>query len=121
MGRSSEYFVKELTSYVRFLQFKAIEEGRVHKLKVDQDNHMLVSLVQGDRAKDFYEIKTPFSKRFSNLDRFVVHLNKGNDIYFFPDGSITKNKFIVMHKRRKEATIEIKNRIGALQVTRHGT
>ena len=115
-----EDVVKELVIYLRYLQFKAIEEGRVHKLKIDSEASSLVSYVQGEKYNDYEELVTPFARRFKKIDHFLVHLNEGSEIYFFPDGLLTTNELSITAENERGATIEIKNRLGAFQVTVNG-
>ena len=118
--RNLEHVVKELVIYLRYLQFKAIEEGRVHKLKIDSEASSLVSYVQGEKYNDYEELVTPFARRFKKIDHFLVHLNEGSEIYFFPDGLLTTNELSITAENERGATIEIKNRLGAFQVTVNG-
>ena len=115
-ARSTDHFVKELTAYLRFVQSKAIEEGKTHKLVTEEPNGALSVLVQDEAASEFHPLDNLFSKRFENEKRFSVHLAQGNEIYFFPDGMITRNKLMVSDEKGEHATIEIKNRVGAFKV-----
>src|SRR3989338_10495168 len=71
-SRSADHFVKELAAYLRYVQFKAVEEGAVHKLAVDRETGVLASLVQEEKGKGFREITTPFSKRFAQARLFSI-------------------------------------------------
>ena len=115
-GRSSEQLTKELTTYLRYLQFRAIEEGLVHKLESTDDDKGLVAYEQGEKWDKFSEIQTPFSKRLSQFHEFSVDFQNGDVIYFFPDGSMTKNKLWIVRGTEREETLEIKNRIGSFNV-----
>lgn len=118
-ARNLDHFVKELTAYLRYLQFKAVEEGAIHKLTVNVDSGAIEIFMADRNATDFKEVITPFSGRFKRKDYFSVRLQDGKEVYFFPDGRVTPNKFVVTGDNEKTATVEIKNRIGAFQVTLH--
>ena len=66
-----KYFTNELAAYLRYVQFKAIEEGAVHKLTTDPESGGLESFAQYGKANEFQEITTPFSRRFGKTG----HLN----------------------------------------------
>ena len=119
-ARSVDHFTKELTAYLRYLQFKAIEEGAVHKLILDPETGSLTSFVQDSDGKKFRKISTSFSRRFEKSGIFSTLLDPTSGIYFFPDGNVTKSKLWVMSGSEKKAAVEIKNRIGAFQVTTYG-
>lgn len=117
--RNLQHFVRECASYLRYLQFKSIEEGKTHRLTADEQGRLL-SFIQGKRPKDYDEITTPFSKRFSRADSFSIRFRRGNEIYFFPDGVLTPNELFVEVDHEPAASIQIKNRLGAFQIKFNG-
>ena len=118
-SRSSTLIVKELTSYLRYLQFYAVEKNEVYKLEVNERTETLRAWSQESGSQAFREARTPFRKRFGDLAPFSLSLGTGKALYFFPDGSVTKNKLYLMRDSKKEATIEIRNRLGAFRVVMH--
>jgi prepilin-type N-terminal cleavage/methylation domain-containing protein len=114
-ARDFRQFVSELASYLRFVQYKAIEDGLVLKVSIDSDSGRIESLAQGSKPKEFKSFTTPFSKRFESNNQFSVQLDKGRDIFFSPDGSMTINKITVSNERYR-AKIEIRNRLGAFRI-----
>ena len=117
--RRSDYFVKELVAYLRYIQIKAIEEGMTHQLEVDPDSKALKSLSQSSDASEFHEISISMFKRFKKTDPFVVQLEEGNQIYFFPDGNVTPAKLSITEGAEEKASVAIKNRLGVFEVSRH--
>src|SRR3989338_1473387 len=76
-GRSLVHFTNELVNFLRYIQFKTIEEGSVHKLEVDSEEGRLTSSAQAEESVLFEEISTPFSSRFGNKLPFTIELEKG--------------------------------------------
>ena len=113
-ARTADYYVKELVFFLRYVQFKSIEEGVVHKLALDSDQ--LRVFVKENETNDFKEVSIPFLNQFEKQAQFTLEFREGNEIYFFPDGSVTPNQFMIMDGVDKKASIEIKNRLGAFQV-----
>ncbi len=116
-ARSTDHFVKELTAYLRFIQFKAIEEGKIHKLIAEEPDGTLSVLAEDGTAGEFQPVESLFAKRFGNEKNFSVRFAQGKEIYFLPDGVVTRNKLMISDEQGERAAIEIKNRIGAFKVT----
>ena len=119
-ARSVDHFVKEFVFFLRYIQFKSIEEGAIHKLVLDPDSGELKSFIKLTVAPDnFKETSIPFVNRFQKRARFVLQLKNGNEVYFFPDGGVTPNQFLVMEGMKERASIDIKDRLGFFQVVHH--
>lgn len=117
-SKSFNHFVNEFTSYLRYLQFKAIEEARIVKVAFDAESGLLTCYVKQKKSNEFEETKTPFSNRFQSADEFEIDIQKGDAVYFYPDGTITLNKFVITNTKNEEkATIEVRNRLGTFKVT----
>ena len=117
-ARSFNHYVNEFASYLRYLQFKAIEEGIVLKLAPDPETETLRCYVKKKKSSEFSESSTSFSKRFESKGDFEVGIRKDREVYFYPDGTITLTKFVITNKKNdEEAVIEVKNRLGAFKVT----
>lgn len=115
-ARNTDHFVKELSAYLRFIQSKAIEEGKTHKLITEEPGTLSV-LIQDEAESNFHPLSNLISRRFEHEKNFTVHLSQGNEIYFFPDGVMTRGKLMISDVKGERATIEIKNRIGSFKVT----
>ena len=118
--RSVDYAAKEVTFFLRYVQFKAIEEGRTHKLTFDSVSGEFKSFVEQPKPAGFQEILIPFANRFKNHGPFLFRLEQGNALYFFPDGSVTPNQLIISEENQEKASIGIKNRLGLFEVVRRG-
>jgi prepilin-type N-terminal cleavage/methylation domain-containing protein len=118
--RSEEHMIKDLKAGIRYLQFKAIEEGKTYQLKVSGSEAGIESYVQDPWDGTFKRVSHPFLARFEEQGQFRVKFQDGNDMYFFPNGVVTKNHLNVSDGDEKVATIEIQNRIGSMQVVHHG-
>lgn len=116
-SRSIEHFVKGFVSYLRFVQFKSIEEGSIHKLVFSAEDGTVSAFVQEKPGGDFLPLKDLFSKQISWEKRYETRLAQGKELYFFPDGVIDRNKLSIMDQDKEIAVIEIKNRIGTFRIT----
>jgi len=124
--RSLEQYVREMSAYLRFLQFKAIEDGNVLKIFFNEETKEVESMKlekesqredgRKNKKKEFVPMKTPFSQKANGNKDFGIRLKSGDEIYFFPDGSVTKNTVIISDQVDERATIEIKNRLGLFKV-----
>lgn len=113
--KNPRFFVKEMTSYVRYLQFKAIEEGKIHKLSVEPEDGTLRTYTQTKEMK-FAPVHDSLSKRFEVKSAYELDIQDGKEIYFFPDGTITRNEIHVLSDDHKIASLSVRNRLGALKV-----
>ena len=116
-ARNVEHFAKDLAAYIRYVQFKAIEDGSIHQLKLDSESGLLETFAQEKKDIDFQKVTTPFSKRFQKQDQYTIRFRKGKEIYFYPDGNVTPNQLLLLENEQEKASVEIKNRIGAFKVT----
>lgn len=116
-ARSTDHFVKELTGYLRFIQFKAIEEAKIHKLIIQEPGGTLTVLAESGAAREFQPVDNLFAKRFEREKHFSVRFHQGGEIYFFPDGVVSRNQLVISDETGERAAIEVKNRIGAFKVT----
>lgn len=114
-SRQQDGYIKEFVNYLRYVQFKAIEDGLVYKLVLDEDKKSIESLVETER--EFKSVNTPFSKKFSKSGNLSVQFKKGNEIYFFPDGTITKNTVTILDQMNELASVEIQNRVGSFKIS----
>ncbi|OGX06774.1 MAG: hypothetical protein A3G87_04315 [Omnitrophica bacterium RIFCSPLOWO2_12_FULL_50_11] len=119
-ARSLDGFVKDLTAYLRYLQFDAIESGAAHKLVLNPESGRLETFVRNENSTQFEPFRSPYSQRFQEAKVFSIDFSRGDEIYFFPDGAVTRNQLFVSRNGTRQATVEIKNRIGAFGVTTHG-
>ena len=101
---------------MRYLQFKTIEQGKIHKLKVETDSgaEILKTYVQLGKNK-FEPVEDSFAGRFQTKGAFTIRMEQGNEISFFPDGTVTRNNILIFSKNEPVATIEVQNRIGTLK------
>lgn len=117
-GRNPELFVKDFSGYVRYLQFKAVEDGKIYRIAADDENGLrLSSFGQGDR--EFVPAADPMAKRFTAKGNFSIRTERGRDIDFFPDGTVTRSRIEIFEGEKKIADLTLKNRLGTLQVDMH--
>ncbi len=114
-GQDPKLFVKDMSSYVRYLQFKAIEEGKILKLNIER-REGTVQVYAQDTQKKFVPIHDSLSKRFESEDRYKAEIENGQEIFFFPDGTVTRAQIRVFDRDRKIASLAVKNRLGGLKV-----
>jgi len=119
-AQTEKQWAKSSVMLLRYLQFKSIEEGLIHKIRLDELKQSLKVLVESEEPGEFEEIKTPYSNQWKKTDRYRIRFQKGKEIYFFPDGSMTRNQLMMMEGSHERAAIDIQNRIGSFQVT-YGT
>ena len=119
-SRNIDFYLKDLQFFLRYMQFKAIEEGKVQKLVLDPDTGELQGFVKKGRGpEEFEKISVPIGYEVQKHTRFMLQLKNGNQIYFFPDGALTPNRFLIMEGMEERASLNIRNRLGAFQVVRH--
>ncbi len=118
-GKDPQLFMKDMAAYVRYLQFKTIEEGTVHKLSVEPEEGTLRTYAQGAEKK-FFQVKDSLSKRFEVKSTYKVEIENGQEIYFFPDGTVTRNEIRVFSGDDKIASLAVSNRLGTLKVEFYG-
>jgi prepilin-type N-terminal cleavage/methylation domain-containing protein len=117
--RSAEHLVKELVFFLRFVQFKAIEEGKTYKLVFESDSGKLRSFVRSPKSTRFEEVSIPMIGRLQEPGHFNFELEQGSELYFFPDGSVTPNQLMILEENQEKASIGIKNRLGLFEVAQH--
>lgn len=117
-ARGLEQYVKELTSYIRYVQFRAIETGQIYELAAQKEGKGLDTYAQKEPGK-FEEVKTPYTGRFKGEQRIDTKFRKGGEIYFFPDGTVTQDTIEITDSSGKTFSIEIKNKLGAFEVKEH--
>ncbi|HTL48647.1 MAG TPA: prepilin-type N-terminal cleavage/methylation domain-containing protein [Verrucomicrobiae bacterium] len=113
--RLPRLYVKDLAGYVRYLQFKAIEDGKIYRMTVDNDTGVSTAS-KPNAKKDFEPLRDALSRRFQKKGEFAVVLGEGHEVYFFPDGTVTRNAVTVSRNGGEIATLQIKNRLGALEI-----
>lgn len=113
--RDPKLFVKDIGAYVRYLQFKSIEEGRVQKLSAGEERGTLQTFAQSEDKK-FIPIKDSLSNRFQNQGRYRMEIENGSEIYFFPDGTVTRSEIRIFKGDHKIARLAVSNRLGSLKV-----
>ncbi|MBI4357924.1 MAG: hypothetical protein HY584_01370 [Candidatus Omnitrophica bacterium] len=118
-ARRMDHFVKELVIFLRYVQFKTIEEGTIHKLEIESDSGGIRGFSQDEKPSKFREIRTPFFNRFRNPKPFSIGLDQGDEVYFFPDGRISSNMFLIKSDSQEQASIAVKNRLGVFEVAFH--
>lgn len=118
-ARSLDHFVQEFVYFLRYIQFKSIEEGEISKLALDPESSELKSYIKLSDQDYFKEIETPFLNQFQRHSRFHFQFKNQDEIYFFPDGSVTPNQFLIMEGIDEKASIHVKNRLGTFEVVRN--
>lgn len=116
-SRTPEFVVKELASYMKYLQFKTIEEGKVYKLKIEEDG---LAAFQQNEKHEFSRVQDSFSKYFGKKGNLTYSMKDGREIYFFPDGTVTQSAISVLENEQPIATLSVTNRIGNIKVESHG-
>ncbi len=117
-ARSTDQYVKELTSYLRYVQFRAIEEGQAYRLGVAEEGKGLTTSV-ADSSGKFAETRLPHARKLREDSRMDIRLKKGNGVFFFPDGTVTGNAFEISDSSGRLITVTIKNRLGIFEVKDH--
>ncbi len=116
--RSTSHYLSELLIFLRYTQFQAIEDGKVHKLEIDRKGK-IANLIQNKGAADFEEAPATYAKRLLKNNDFKLEFDKGDEIYFFPDGSVTPNQLSIKKDGREAGFVKIKNRLGAFEAGVH--
>ncbi|MBI4372431.1 MAG: prepilin-type N-terminal cleavage/methylation domain-containing protein [Candidatus Omnitrophica bacterium] len=119
-ARRSEHILKDLTAYLRYLQFKSIEESATYQLDINEKSSAIRVQIKDEELKSFRDVKIPYGESFSDLHPYRLKLSKANEVYFFPDGSVTPNKINLLKGYKEQASVEITNRLGAFKINRYG-
>lgn len=116
-SNSSEHAVKDLTSVLRFLQMKAIEEGRIYQLSISEDERSLTVKREEKGQDELMPFKSSLiqSVRFGKSLR--LSLERDQNLFFYPDGFSSKNRFVITKSNQDRITLELKNRLGSVEVS----
>jgi prepilin-type N-terminal cleavage/methylation domain-containing protein len=116
-SRQPEHYVDYLTHYLRYLQFKAIEDAATHRMSVDDDRQGVVTEREGEVGGQFMEVRHPFSRHLGTGHDFELEMSKGRYVYFYPNGSITPNQLELKRDGMRIALVTVQNRIGVVEVS----
>ena len=111
--------IKELTTALRFFQIRSIEEGRIYEISVSQDKRSLQVKRESDDSKELAPSHFSWLSGIQVGRVFTLELRRGNQLLFFPDGSTSRNQLVLAKESGERATLELKNRVGTVEVT-HG-
>ena len=114
---SESHAEKNLSSVLRFLQMKAIEDGRIFELSVSQNGKGIVVKRQSKDGKNFEPLRVSWLGGFQ-LGR-SLHLQMEHDpaLFFYPDGSASKNRLALVKTTGERTLVGLKNRIGGVEIT----
>ncbi|MBI4388010.1 MAG: hypothetical protein HY582_03090 [Candidatus Omnitrophica bacterium] len=110
--------IKELTTVLRFVQMKAIEDGRIYEISVSENKKKFQMKRETDDGKELEPFRSSWLNGIQVGRAFTLELNRGNQLLFFPDGSTSRNSLALVKEAGERATIELKNRIGRVEVRR---
>ncbi len=104
-------FNRDLANFqktLRYAQYHAILEGKVYELKMDnsEKTYALQRQIETENFEDFEPIKIG-TRAVQHLDEGTGVTGAENEIYFFPDGSMTSPFRILLqsvHGQRVEIT-----------------
>ncbi len=116
---SEEHAAKSLVSVLRFLQMKSVEEGRIYELSISENQKKILVKRQKKNSKDFEPVRSAWLQAVEIGKSLTFQLERDKNLLFYPDGSASKNRLLLTKKTGERTILELKNRIGTVDVT-HG-
>lgn len=117
--RNPELFMKDLAAYVRYLQYKSVETGKIGMLRPASGEGGLETYEQNSR-REFKKISEAAARRFEAEKKFLFRWDQPGEIYFYPDGSVTRGRLSVFAGQDPVAVLVLQNRLGVQKVEMHG-
>ena len=110
-----EHYVKDLSAYFRYAQYRAIERGKTQQLRMDEGNKLQTLTDEANNGR-LIEMDDPFLRGLNHQSNYRLYFDNSEGIYFFPDGNVTRNRLVVSDEETKLAALEVTNRIGHVRI-----
>ncbi len=114
-----DHATRGIETVFRFLQMKALQDGLVYQLAVSSDKRQLHIKRQNEEGRGFEPVKSSLIRSFRLGESLSLESERGGEILFYPDGSSSKNRLILLKESGRERMLfRLKNRIGTVEVSR---
>ena len=115
---SVDLLAKDLKTVIQFLQMKAIEEGVVYELTLSGDARKIIVKRQPRNEKEFKAVRSSWLAGIQTGQSIKLGFERGQNILFYPDGRSSPNRLMVAKDSGERTFLELKNRIGTIEVKR---
>jgi len=113
-----EHATRSTEAILRFLQMKALQDGRVYQLLVHENKRQLILKRQIQDRSEFETVKSSMIRSFKISEPLLIEGERGKEFLFYPDGSTSKNRLIIRDDANLRILFRLKNRIGTVEVSR---
>lgn len=113
-----EHATRGTEAMLRFLQMKALQDGRIYQLVVQENKKQLIVKRQTEDGRGFEAVKSSLARSFKVGNALSIEGERGGEFLFFPDGSTSKNRLVIRDDANHRVLFRLKNRIGTVEVSR---
>lgn len=117
---SFDLAVKDLTTVLRFLQVKAISEGKIYELSIAESEKKVIVKREMEEEEELKVVRSSWLNAIQVGRSMKLRLEPGPSLFFYPDGSTSKSKLRITGEHGKESVLELTNRLGAIGVRGEG-
>lgn len=103
---------------LRFMQMKALQDGLVYQLAVHENKRQFILKRQAGDGRGFEAVRSGLIRSFRVGDSLSLDGERGREFLFYPDGSTSKNRLILRDDSNRRILLQLKNRIGSVEVSR---
>ena len=114
---SESHAEKNVSAALRFLQMRAIEEGRIYELSVSQNGKGIVVKRRSKDGKNFEPLRVSWVRGLQLGRSLNLQMEHDPALFFYPDGSVSKNRLVLVKTTGERTLVGLKNRIGSVEIT----
>lgn len=113
---SFDHAAKDITLALRFLQMKSIEDGRIYELSIrpDKKGVLVKRQIKGERELKPFKVSWIQALKVGQALRLAIEPDQ--NLYFYPDGSTSKNSLSIAKESGEKVILTLKNRIGSVDI-----